>query len=53
MARENDGNAVIKYDGRSDNLEVWRRNGSKMLPDDLYSKLDNKMESAQAIGSDS
>ncbi|RMZ38805.1 hypothetical protein CA14_003141 [Aspergillus flavus] len=53
VARENDGNAVIKYDGRSDNLEVWRRNGSKMLPDDLYSKLDNKMESAQAIGSDS
>ncbi|KAE8406753.1 hypothetical protein BDV37DRAFT_269785 [Aspergillus pseudonomiae] len=40
VARENDGNAVIKYDGRSDNLEVWRRNGSKMLPDDLYSKLD-------------
>ncbi|KOC14833.1 hypothetical protein AFLA70_201g001950 [Aspergillus flavus AF70] len=53
VARENDGNAVIKYDGRSDNLEVWRRNGSKMLPDDLYSKLDNKMASAQAIGSDS
>ncbi|EGC45398.1 conserved hypothetical protein [Histoplasma capsulatum var. duboisii H88] len=46
--RENGGNAVIKYDGRSDSLGVWMRSGSRMLPDDLYSKFDNKMEPTQA-----
>jgi hypothetical protein len=52
VVTENGRNAVIKHDGRSKSLEVWRRDGSSMLPDDLYLKFDNKTESAQAIESD-
>ncbi|QKX63694.1 uncharacterized protein TRUGW13939_10865 [Talaromyces rugulosus] len=35
------GNAVIKYDQHIDKLVIWKNDGPKMLPDDLYSKLDN------------
>lgn len=40
--RESRGNGVVKYDDQDDKLMVWKTDGRKMLPDDLYSKLDNK-----------
>ncbi|KAJ5143981.1 uncharacterized protein N7515_002768 [Penicillium bovifimosum] len=52
VVRENGGNAVIKYDGRSDGLTVWTREGSKMLPDDIYLKFGDETAPAQAIESD-
>ncbi|GKZ88093.1 hypothetical protein AnigIFM59636_007053 [Aspergillus niger] len=52
VVRDNGGNAVVKYDGRSDSLEVRTRDGKRMLPVDLYSRLGDKVESTQAIGSD-
>ncbi|KAJ5542152.1 hypothetical protein N7535_004575 [Penicillium sp. DV-2018c] len=42
VVRENNGNAVIKYDGRSDGLTVRVREESRMLPDDLYLKLSDR-----------
>jgi hypothetical protein len=48
VVRENGGNAVVKYDGRSDSLAVLKREGSRMLPDDLYLKLD-KTGSTEAV----
>ncbi|KAJ5111460.1 hypothetical protein N7532_001995 [Penicillium argentinense] len=48
VVRENDGNAIIKYDGRSDSLAVSKREGSRMLPVDLYSKFGDKKGSTQA-----
>lgn len=53
VVRENGGNAVIKYDGQSDSLAVLKREGSRMLPDDLYLKLGNEPESTKAIESNS
>ncbi|KAI1964957.1 hypothetical protein LOZ58_001649 [Ophidiomyces ophidiicola] len=47
VVRDNGGNAVIKYDGLSNKLDIWRRDKSGMLPDDLYSKFDNKMKPSQ------
>ena len=44
VVRENKGNAVLKYDGRSESLEVWTREGSRMLPDDLYLKLGDDLQ---------
>ncbi|KAJ5836389.1 hypothetical protein N7447_002415, partial [Penicillium robsamsonii] len=45
---ENGGNAVVKYDGRSDSLAVLKREGSRMLPDDLYLKLGDETGSTEA-----
>ncbi|PGH34312.1 hypothetical protein GX50_02895 [[Emmonsia] crescens] len=42
VVRESGGHAVIRYDDQSDKLVVWKTDGGKMLPDDLYSKLDEK-----------
>lgn len=53
VAKENDGNATIKYDGQSDSLAASKREGSRMLPDDLYSKFGDEMGSAEAIESTS
>ncbi|KAJ5449523.1 uncharacterized protein N7458_005972, partial [Penicillium daleae] len=53
VVRENEGNAVLKYDGRSDSLAVWTREGSRMLPDDLYFKLGAETVPTQAIESNS
>ncbi|RAL06614.1 uncharacterized protein BO97DRAFT_409528 [Aspergillus homomorphus CBS 101889] len=53
VVRENDGSAVIKHDGRKNHLEVWTRDGSRMLPVDLYSKFHHESKSTQAIESDS
>ncbi|KAJ0419764.1 hypothetical protein BJY00DRAFT_301970 [Aspergillus carlsbadensis] len=39
VVRDNGGNAVVKHDGRSNSLEVRTRDGERMLPLDLYSKL--------------
>ncbi|KAL2820988.1 hypothetical protein BDW59DRAFT_174311 [Aspergillus cavernicola] len=35
------GNATIKYDTEGDKLVVWKVDRRTMLPNDLYSKLDN------------
>ncbi len=32
------GNATVKYDVKEDKLVVWKVDGKKMLPKDLYSK---------------
>lgn len=53
VVRENEGNAVLKYDGRSDSLAVWTREGNRMLPDDLYLKLGDETGSTQVIESNS
>jgi hypothetical protein len=53
VVRENGGNAVVKYDGRSDSLVVLKREGSRMLPDDLYLKLGDETESTEAVESNS
>ncbi|KAL2784240.1 hypothetical protein BJX66DRAFT_330128 [Aspergillus keveii] len=52
VVRDNGGNAVVKHDGKSDSLEVRTRDGKRMLPLDLYSKLGDKVESTQVIRSD-
>lgn len=51
--RENGRNAVIKYDGRSGSLAVWKREGSRMLPGDLYLKLGDEAGPTKAIESNS
>ncbi|EEQ35705.1 hypothetical protein McanMca71_007571 [Microsporum canis] len=53
VVRENEGNAVLKYDGRSGSLAVWAREGRRMLPDDLYLKLGGEAGPIQAIESNS
>ncbi|KAK2810059.1 hypothetical protein FQN50_003253 [Emmonsiellopsis sp. PD_5] len=40
--RDIGGNATIKYDTLLDKLVVWKVEARKMLPDDLYSILENK-----------
>jgi hypothetical protein len=52
VARENDGNVVIRYDGQGDSLAIYRREGSKMLPDDLYLKFANESGSTKETESD-
>jgi hypothetical protein len=42
VVKESDGNAVFKYDNRGDKLVVWKTESRKLLPDDLYSKLNDK-----------
>ncbi|KAJ5159328.1 uncharacterized protein N7500_008979 [Penicillium coprophilum] len=49
VVRENGGNAVVKYDGRSDSLAVFKREGARMLPDDLYRKFSDKTQSTEAV----
>ncbi|KAJ5710312.1 hypothetical protein N7488_004468 [Penicillium malachiteum] len=39
VVRENGGNAILRYDGRSNSLSISKRDGNKMLPEDLYVKL--------------
>ncbi|KAL2044112.1 hypothetical protein ABVK25_012458 [Lepraria finkii] len=36
------GNATVKYDAKDDKLVVWKVDGKKMLPKDLYSKWDDR-----------
>ncbi|KXG54471.1 uncharacterized protein PGRI_076150 [Penicillium griseofulvum] len=52
VVRENGGNAVVKYDGRSDSLALLKSKGGRMLADDLYSKLD-ETGSTEAIDTNS
>lgn len=40
------GQAVVKYDVKEDKLVVWKFDGEKMLPKDLYSKWDDGDKSA-------
>ena len=42
VVRECGGSAVIRYDVVGDKLVVWKVDGKKMLPLDLYSKWDSK-----------
>ncbi|KGO70399.1 hypothetical protein PITC_015120 [Penicillium italicum] len=51
VVRENGGNALVKYDGRSDSIAVLKREGSRMLPDDLYLKLGDETGSTKAVSS--
>ena len=53
VVRENGRNTVIKYNGRSDSLTVLKREGSRILPDDLYLKLSDKIGSTKAVKSNS
>lgn len=39
------GNAILKYDVREDKLVVWKVDGRKFLPKDLYSKWDGNDKS--------
>lgn len=36
------GKAIVKYDAKEDKLVVWKVDGKKMLPKDLYSKWEDK-----------
>lgn len=46
VVTERRGNTIIKYDPQVDKLVLWKTDGPKMLPDDLYSKFGNdNMES--------
>lgn len=39
VVKESGGSALVEHDGYSDNLAVWGRDGSKMLPEDLYFRM--------------
>ncbi|KAL9098975.1 MAG: hypothetical protein Q9163_005458 [Psora crenata] len=43
------GNAIVKYDVKEDKLVVWKFDGKKMLPKDLYSKWDDRDKSEEEI----
>ena len=36
------GNAIVKYDVKGDKLVIWKVDGKKILPKDLYSKWDDR-----------
>ena len=40
-----------KYDEQGDKLVVWKSNGQKMLPDDLYSRIDSSEPKESSITS--
>ena len=42
VVRDCGGSAIIRYDVVGDKLVVWKADGKKMLPLDLYSKWDSK-----------
>ncbi|KAI7972443.1 hypothetical protein EIK77_008906 [Talaromyces pinophilus] len=43
VVKENGGKGVVKYHiDQGDKLATWQSDGKKLLPDDLYSKLDSK-----------
>ena len=46
------GNAIVKYDDKGDKLVVWKANGKKMLPKDLYSKWDDRDNSEGETNTD-
>ncbi|GFG19228.1 geranylgeranyl pyrophosphate synthetase [Aspergillus udagawae] len=41
IVKGNGGTAILRYDTKNDRLELWTAAKGKMLPDDLYSKLDH------------
>lgn len=43
-----EGNAIVKYDVQGDKLVIWTADRKNMLPEDLYSKWDNKKDSEEA-----
>lgn len=47
-----DGNAIVRYHAQGDKLVVRKADRKKMLPEDLYSKWDNKKESEAEINSE-
>jgi len=41
-------NAAVNYDDKEDKLVIWKADGEKMLPKDLYSKWDDVGNSEDA-----
>ncbi|RAQ60936.1 hypothetical protein AFCA_011028 [Aspergillus flavus] len=41
LVKGNGGTAILRYDTRNDRLELWTAAKRKMLPDDLYFRLDH------------
>ena len=46
------GNGIVKYDVKKDKLVVWKYDGKKMLPKDLYSKWDDRDKSEAEINTE-
>ncbi|MCJ1241821.1 hypothetical protein MMC14_009827 [Varicellaria rhodocarpa] len=46
------GNAIVKYDVKEDKLVIWKVDGKKMLPKDLYSKWDGRDNSEAETSTD-
>lgn len=46
------GNAIVRYDVQGDKLVIWKADRKKMLPEDLYSKWDNRNDSEAEINSE-
>lgn len=43
VVKENGGSGVVKYDiGQGGKLVVWQSDGKKLLPDDVYARLDSR-----------
>jgi hypothetical protein len=43
VVKENGGSGVVKYDiGQGDKLVVWQSDWKKLLPDDVYARLDSR-----------
>ena len=42
----------IKYDDKGDNLIIWKVDGKRMLPKDLYSKCDDRENSEAEANTD-
>ena len=46
------GNAIVKYDVKKDKLVIWKVDGKRMLPKDLYSKWDVRDSSEAETNTD-
>ena len=46
------GSAIVKYDDKGDKLVVWKVDGKRMLPKDLYSKWDDRNDSEAEANTD-
>lgn len=45
VVKEHGGSGVVKYDiEQGDKLVVWQSDGKKLLPDDVYSRLESPLE---------
>ena len=52
MVKECGGNTIAKYDVKEDKLVIWKHEGKKMLPKDLYSKWDDRDKSEAGINTE-